>query len=396
MIFVSVLVYFDFTTNFALFETFFSNTTFTKFFKILTTLGAAASLIICKNYFIDTKINRYEIPTLLLFSTLGMMLMISSKNLMMMYLAIELQSLSLYVVASIKRNSLESAESGVKYFILGALSSGILLYGFSLVYGFTGQTSFDGIYISGAVMSNDLGIPDIGLTTLNEVGYRANQICRVTDLPSIVDADTGFNNCKKTIETFESLGLSGCHIEDQIAEKRCGHLDNKELITKEEMVKKIKESIESRKDKNFLIIVRTDANTVEGIDKTLDRIKAYEEAGADMIFPEAMKDESEFEKVRKISKGYLLANMTEFGKSKLLNKTQLENLGYNLVIYPVTTQRLAMQNVENGLKSIFKDGHQNNIIDKMQTRKRLYELVEYEKYNTPGKKITDFSTEGHE
>src|SRR6056300_299791 len=148
LIFVSFLVYFYFTTNFALFETFFSNTTFTKFFKILTILGAAASLIISKNYFIDTKISRFEIPTLLLFSTLGMMLMISSKNLMMMYLAIELQSLSLYVVASIKRNSLESAESGVKYFILGALSSGILLYGFSLVYGFTGQTSFDGIYIS--------------------------------------------------------------------------------------------------------------------------------------------------------------------------------------------------------------------------------------------------------
>ena len=173
-------------------------------------------------------------------------------------------------------------------------------------------------------------------------------------------------------------------------------MDNKELITKEEMIKKIKESVISRNDKNFLIIVRTDANTVEGIDKTLDRIKAYEDAGADMIFPEAMKDEKEFEKVRNISKGYLLANMTEFGKSKLLNKKELENLGYNLVIYPVSTQRLAMQNVEVGLKSIFKDGDQNNIIDKMQTRKRLYELVEYEKYNTPGKKITDFSTEGHE
>ena len=146
------------------------------------------------------------------------------------------------------------------------------------------------------------------------------------------------------------------------------------------MVKKIKESVNARKDKNFLIIVRTDANTVEGIDKTLERIRSYEDAGADMIFPEAMKDEKEFEKVRKISKGYLLANMTEFGKSKLLNRSQLESLGYNLVIYPVTTQRLAMQNVELGLKSIFKDGHQNNIIDKMQTRKRLYELVEYEKY----------------
>ena len=258
------------------------------------------------------------------------------------------------------------------------------------------EIGFDGVYISGGVMSNDLGLPDIGLTTLDQVSYRANQISRVTDLPTIVDADTGFKDCKKTITTFEEKGLAGCHIEDQIAEKRCGHLDNKELISKEEMVKKIKESVNARKDKNFLIIVRTDANTVEGIDQTLERIKSYEDAGADMIFPEAMKDEKEFEKVRKISKGYLLANMTEFGKSKLLNRSQLENLGYNLVIYPVTTQRLAMQNVELGLKSIFKDGHQNNIIDKMQTRKRLYELVEYEKYNTPDKKITDFSTEGHE
>ncbi len=258
------------------------------------------------------------------------------------------------------------------------------------------EIGFDGVYISGGVMSNDLGLPDIGLTTLDQVSYRANQISRVTDLPTIVDADTGFKNCSETVRILENKGLAGCHIEDQIAEKRCGHLDNKELISKESMVKKIKDSVEARTDKNFLIIVRTDANTVEGIDKTLERIKAYEDAGADMIFPEAMKDEKEFEKVRKISKGFLLANMTEFGKSKLLDKIQLENLGYNLVIYPVTTQRLAMQNVEIGLKSIFRDGHQNNIIDKMQTRKRLYELVEYEKYNTPDKKITDFSTEGHE
>jgi len=258
------------------------------------------------------------------------------------------------------------------------------------------EIGFDGVYISGGVMSNDLGLPDIGLTTLNQVSYRGGQITRVTDLPTIIDADTGFGNCKETIISFEKKGLTGCHIEDQIAEKRCGHLDNKELITKDEMVKKIKESVDARKDKNFLIIVRTDANTVEGINKTLDRIKAYEDAGADMIFPEAMKDEKEFEKVRKISRGFLLANMTEFGKSKLLDKSELENLGYNLVIYPVTTQRLAMQNVESGLKTIFNDGHQNNIIDKMQTRKRLYELVEYEKYNTSDKKITDFSTEGHE
>ena len=258
------------------------------------------------------------------------------------------------------------------------------------------EIGFDGIYISGAVMANDLGIPDIGLTTLKEVSYRANQISRVSDLPSLVDADTGFGDCKKTIETFEQLGLSGCHIEDQIDEKRCGHLDNKEIIPLAEMINKIKTAVNAKKDKNFLIIARTDANSVEGIKKTIDRAKAYEDAGADIIFPEAMKDEKEFELIRKNLKVNLLANMTEFGKSKLLSANELENLGYNIVIYPVTTQRLAMKSVEDGLRTIMNDGHQNNIIDKMQTRKRLYELVDYEKYNTPDKKITDFKTDGHE
>ena len=258
------------------------------------------------------------------------------------------------------------------------------------------EIGFDGIYISGGVMSNDLGLPDIGLTTLKEVSYRANQISRVLDLPAIVDADTGFGDCKKTIETFEKLGLTGCHIEDQIEQKRCGHLDNKEIIPVGDMIKKIKSAVNAKKDKNFLIIARTDSNTVEGIKKTIDRIKAYEDAGADVLFPEAMKDEKEFEQIRKNSKVNLLANMTEFGKSKILSAKILENLGYNIVIYPVTTQRLAMKSVEDGLRVIMNDGHQNNIIDKMQTRKRLYELVEYEKYNTPDKKITDFKTDEHE
>ena len=258
------------------------------------------------------------------------------------------------------------------------------------------EIGFEGVYISGGVMANDLGVPDIGLTTLKEVSYRANQISRVTDLPTIVDADTGFGDCKKTIETFENLGLSGCHIEDQIDQKRCGHLDNKEIIPSATMVNKIKTAVKAKKDKNFLVIARTDANSVEGLKKTINRVKAYEDAGADIIFPEAMKDEKEFEQIRKNSKVNLLANMTEFGKSKLLSANELENLGYNIVIYPVTTQRLAMKSVEDGLRTIMNDGHQNNIIDKMQTRKRLYELVEYEKYNTPDKKITDFKTDGHE
>ena len=258
------------------------------------------------------------------------------------------------------------------------------------------EIGFEAVYVSGGVMANDLGYPDIGLTTLKDVSYRSNQIARVTNLPTIVDVDTGFKSCDETIKTFEKFGIAAVHIEDQIEQKRCGHLDNKELISKEEMINKIKKCVNARTDKNFKIIARSDARDVEGIDKMIDRCKSYVEAGAEIIFPEALKDEKEFEIVRKSLKCYLLANMTEFGKSKILNYKELENLGYNIVIYPVTTQRLATKSVEEGLRAIFEDGHQNNIIDKMQTRKRLYDLVEYEKYNALDKKVYNFSTEGHE
>ena len=258
------------------------------------------------------------------------------------------------------------------------------------------EIGYDAVYVSGGVMSNDLGYPDIGLTTLNDVSYRSKQIARVTNLPTIVDIDTGFKNCKKTIETFEKNGITAVHIEDQIDQKRCGHLDNKELISQKKMVKKIKDCVKARKDKNFKIIARSDAKSVEGMDKMLDRCKAYIDAGAEIIFPEALANEKEFEIVRKSLDSYLLANMTEFGKSKILDYKVLEDLGFNIVIYPVTTQRLAMKSVEDGLRAIFADGHQNNLIGKMQTRKRLYDLVEYEKYNSLDEKIYNFNTEGHE
>ena len=258
------------------------------------------------------------------------------------------------------------------------------------------EIGYDAVYVSGGVMANDLGFPDIGLTTLQDVSTRSYLISRVTNLPTIVDIDTGFKSCKETIETFEEFGVAAVHLEDQIEQKRCGHLDNKELISKERMIKKIKECVSARKDKNFKIIARSDANSVEGIESMIDRCKAYVDAGAEVIFPEALKDEKEFELVRKSLDCYLLANMTEFGKSKLLNYKQLQDLGYNIVIYPVSTQRLAMKNVEDGLRAIFADGHQNNIIDKMQTRKRLYDLVEYEKYNSLDEKIYNFNTDGHE
>ena len=258
------------------------------------------------------------------------------------------------------------------------------------------EIGYDAVYVSGGVMANDLGFPDIGLTTLQDVSTRSYLISRVTNLPTIVDIDTGFKSCRETIKTFEEFGVAAVHLEDQIEQKRCGHLDNKELISKEKMVSKIKECVSAKKDKNFKIIARSDANSVEGINSMIDRCKAYVDAGAEVIFPEALKDEKEFELVRKSLDCYLLANMTEFGKSKLLNYKQLEELGYNIVIYPVSTQRLAMKNVEDGLRAIFADGHQNNIIDKMQTRKRLYDLVEYEKYNALDEKIYNFNTDGHE
>ena len=200
------------------------------------------------------------------------------------------------------------------------------------------EIGYDAVYVSGGVMANDLGFPDIGLTTLQDVSTRSYLISRVTNLPTIVDIDTGFKSCKETIKTFEEFGITGVHLEDQIERKRCGHLDNKELISTEAMVKKIKECVAAKKDENFKIIARSDAKDVEGIDKMIERCKAYIDAGAEIIFPEALEDEKDFEKVRKELSGYLLANMTEFGKSKLFNYKELENFGYNIVIYPVTSQ----------------------------------------------------------
>lgn len=256
------------------------------------------------------------------------------------------------------------------------------------------KMKFDGVYISGSVLSNDLGYPDIGLTTLTEVAQRGRQIARTTRLPSIIDADTGFGvamNAARTVQEFIEMGLAGCHFEDQENPKRCGHLDGKALVTSNEMIQKLKAASSSRKlDENFVIIARTDARASEGLDKAIDRAKAYIDAGADMIFPEALQDEKEFETFRKAIKAPLLANMTEFGKSKLLSATQLSNLGFNMVIYPVTTLRLAMKAVETGLSQILKDGTQENILNQMQHRKELYELTDYERYNSFDQNIFNF------
>jgi methylisocitrate lyase len=255
------------------------------------------------------------------------------------------------------------------------------------------QKGFDGLYISGAVLANDLGLPDIGMTTLTEVSMRGRQIARTSNLPSLIDIDTGFGepmSVARSVMELEELGISGCHLEDQVNPKRCGHLDNKQIVTREEMCKKVKAAADAKRDQNFLIIARTDARASEGLDAAIDRAKAYVDAGAEMIFPEAMKDESEFEAFRKAIDVPILANMTEFGKSKLLNKEQLENLGCNLVIYPVTTVRLAMKAVEDGLDHIKEKGSQEAIVDQMQHRKRLYEILRYEDYNKFDQDIFNF------
>lgn len=256
------------------------------------------------------------------------------------------------------------------------------------------KKNFDGVYISGSVMSNDLGYPDIGLTTLSEVANRGRQIARAVSIPSLIDIDTGFGepmNVTRTVQEMIEMGICGGHLEDQMNPKRCGHLDNKSLVSTEDMVKKIQAADRGKKlDPGFLIMARTDARASEGLEAAINRAKAYVDAGAEAIFPEALQDSKEFEAFRKALKVPLLANMTEFGKSRLLTQKELSDLGFNIVIYPVTTLRLAMKAVDIGLDAIIKDGTQENIVPNMQTRKELYELTRYEDYNNFDKSIFNF------
>ncbi len=256
------------------------------------------------------------------------------------------------------------------------------------------EIGYDAVYVSGGVMANDLGFPDIGLTTLQDVSTRSYLISRVTNLPTIVDIDTGFKSCKETIETFEEFGVSAVHLEDQSERKRCGHLDNKTIVSTNEMVMKIRAAADAKKDPNFLLMARTDARASEGVDATLDRAKAYVDAGADAIFPEALQNLSEYEMVRNEIQVPLLANLTEFGKTPLLTKKELEDLGYNIAIYPVTSLRLAMKAVEDGLSWLQEHGTQKGIIDRMQTRSRLYDVIRYEDYNRFDQDIFNFSLDG--
>lgn len=256
------------------------------------------------------------------------------------------------------------------------------------------EIGFEGVYVSGAVVSAELGLPDIGLTTLTEVAERGRQIARVTELPVLIDADTGFGepmNAARTVRLLEEAGLAGCHLEDQVNPKRCGHLDGKSLVPVADMVRRLRAAVGARRDPGFVICARTDARGVEGLDAAIDRAKAYADAGADLIFTEALESAAEFAKFRAAVDIPLLANMTEFGKSELLSAGQLESLGYNAVIYPVTTLRLAMYAIETGLREIDRTGTQSALLDRMQTRSRLYDLLDYRGYNAFDADIFNFT-----
>ncbi|MCC3290662.1 MULTISPECIES: methylisocitrate lyase [Arthrobacter] len=259
------------------------------------------------------------------------------------------------------------------------------------------EKGFDGVYISGAVLANDLGLPDIGLTTLTEVATRAGQIARMTNLPAIVDADTGFGepmNVARTIQELENAGLAGCHIEDQFNPKRCGHLDGKNVVDTDTAVKRIRAAADARRDPNFLIMARTDIRAVDGLEAAQDRARALVDAGADAIFPEAMKSLEEFAAIRAAVDVPILANMTEFGKSDLFTYDELASAGVNMVIYPVTLLRSAMGAAERTLETIKAHGTQQADVPNMLTRARLYELVDYEAYNQFDTSVFNFQVPG--
>ncbi len=253
---------------------------------------------------------------------------------------------------------------------------------------------FEGVYVSGAVLSADLGLPDIGLTTLTEVAARSAQIARTTDLPVIVDADTGFGeplNAARTVQVLEDAGVAGLHVEDQVNPKRCGHLEGKQVVDVETAVRRVKAAVDARRDPDFLVVARTDVRAVDGLDAALERAKRYADAGADAIFPEAMTNLAEFEAVASAVEVPVLANMTEFGRSDLLTHAQLTSAGVRIVIHPVSLLRLAMGAADRALAELAATGTVEGQVGQMQTRAELYDLLDYASYGAFDTGVYDFS-----
>jgi methylisocitrate lyase len=243
------------------------------------------------------------------------------------------------------------------------------------------REGFQAIYLSGAVLANSVGgVPDIGLMTLTELRDHGAHVADVTSLPIIADADTGFGgpeNAARTVRALEGAGVSGMHLEDQEFPKRCGHLEGKRLVPAEEMCAKIAAAKAAKASADFLLIARTDARGVLGYDEAVRRARLYLDAGADGIFPEALHTREELARFAQDVDTILLANMTEFGKTEYLSVDEFAELGYRLVIFPVTLQRVAMKAVEEALRALSREGSQRSFVGRMQTRQELYDLLGY-------------------
>lgn len=238
-----------------------------------------------------------------------------------------------------------------------------------------------GVYISGHMIAADLGLPDIGLTTLSEVSQRAHQIARMIDVPAIVDADTGFGepaNTARSIQLLEDAGIAGCHIEDQINPKRCGHSAGVEVVDADMALRRIRAAALGRRDEDFIIIARTDARAAVGLDAAIDRARAFVDAGADVIFPEALRSPDEYRRFREAVDVPLMINLNEFGGREPLTQQEVRDLGYQLAVYPMTLMRLAMGAVADGIRHLLDEGDQHELIPRMQTRDELYELLDYD------------------
>jgi len=245
------------------------------------------------------------------------------------------------------------------------------------------QAGAAGVYVSGHMIAADLGLPDIGLTTLTEVVTRAQQVARMVDVPTVVDADTGFGepaNAARTIQLLEDAGVAGCHIEDQINPKRCGHSHGVEVVDDETSVRRIRAAVAGRREADFVIIARTDARTALGVDDAIERARAFVDAGADVIFPEALRSPEEYARFRNAIDAPLMINLNEFGGRPALTQAEARNLGYQIAIYPMTLMRLAMGAAAEGLRGILSDGSQHALLHRMQTRDEMYGLLDYEGY----------------
>lgn len=246
------------------------------------------------------------------------------------------------------------------------------------------QAGFDALYLSGAGVTNSLtGFPDVALLTLTEMAAQARYVTRATALPVIADADTGYGeilNVARAVEEFEHAGLAGLHLEDQVAPKRCGHLDGKQVIAATEMAAKIRAAVRARTDPDFFLIARTDARGVGGWDDAVERAKRYLDAGADAVFPESLESRDEFARFAEQIRAPLVANMTEFGKTPYLGVDEFATMGYAAVLFPMTAFRVMMKAARDVYRELRRTGSQAALLDRMQTRQELYELIHYDDY----------------